>query len=311
MTPAAVVGTPGLFVQLELEDRAAGRRLRPVQDRTDRIGPRDILLVTCLGSEPAFLPAFVAHYRDLGVGHFLMVDSGAGPGFADWAAAQPDVSVWRGAAEAAHLATGWRNDLLRRHGCGHWCVTVEPDEFLVYSYMGMRDLAALAQFLADDWRICMHAVVVDAYSDGPPAEAAPEAGGDPFALCPYFDRDGYIQSEGWGNAILVQGGPHLRMHFSKWPAEAPALNRIPLIRWQRHFHYRAGMREAYPRRLNRAHAPGQVSLSAALFRFNHVAGLQQDTGPAEASAYAPGISTRYRGPEQLVELGLMSPGRWF
>jgi hypothetical protein len=305
MTPAAALAAPGLFVRLEVADRAAGRRLRPVQDRTDRIGSRDILLVTCLGGEPAFLPAFVAHYRGLGVGHFLMVDTGAGPGLAAWAEAQPDLSLWRGEAETPQLAARWRNDLLRRFGRGRWCLSVDPDEFLVYPYMAVRDLAALAQFLEDDWRICMHAVVIEAYGDRPAGGIeADEIRGDadPFALFPFFDRDGYVQSVGWGNATRVQGGPYLRTHFHDWPGEAPALNRIPFIRWQRHFHYRLGLREAYPRRLNRAHALGQVSLSAALFRFAR---------DGEAALYAPGISSRYEGPEQLVELGLMSPGRWF
>lgn len=313
ISPGAALYAPALFARLELEDRAAGRRLRPVQDRTDRIRPRDILLVTCLGDEAERMPAFVAHYRALGVGHFLVVDTGTGDGFSDWAAAQADLSVWRGEADgrAASLAPRWRNDLLRRHGCGRWCVIVDPNEFLVYPYMQHRDLIALTQFLADDWRICMHAVVIDAYSDRPPGETVLEAGADPFALCPFFDQDGYVQGEGWGNSTLVQGGPHLRTHFRDWPSEAPALNRIPLIRWQRYFHYRASMREAYPRRLNRAHAEGQVSLTAVLFRFAHATPPGRTTGEHAAAVHAPGISTRYRDPEQLVELGLMSPGRWF
>lgn len=300
----------GRFVRLEVEDRAAGRRLRLVQDRRDRIGPRDILLVTCVGDEAARMPAFAAHYRALGVGHFLVVDTGGSAELTSWAAVQPDLSLWRAEARAA-LAPRWRNDLLRRHGRGRWCLAVEPDEFLVYPYMQIRRLPALTQFLEDDWRICMHAVVIDAYSDRAPAETVLEPGADPFALCPFFDRDGYVQSPGWGNVTRVQGGPHLRTHFRDWPAEAPELNRIPLIRWQRHFHYRSP-REAWPRRLNRAHAEGQVSLTGALFRFAHVAGREPAADRVAGTAvHVPGISTRYRDPGQLVELGLMSPGRWF
>ena len=63
------------FLALELKDRRAGRQLRRVQDRTDRIGPSDILLVTCLRNERPRLPRFADYYRRLGVGHFLVIDN--------------------------------------------------------------------------------------------------------------------------------------------------------------------------------------------------------------------------------------------
>ena len=112
----------------------------------------------------------------------------------DWAAGEPDVSVW-------HTKASYRdsrfdmlfNDLLR-HGQGRWCVVVDPDEFLVYPMMETRSLRALGQFLEDDHRPCLHALLVDAYGDRPLAETRLGEGDDPFAVCPFFDRDGYAQA---------------------------------------------------------------------------------------------------------------------
>ena len=92
----------------------------------------------------------------------------------------------------------WVNDLLRRHGRGRWCVVVDPDEFLVYPMMETRSLQALAQFLEDDHRPCLHTLLVDAYSDRPLAETRLGEGDDPFAVCPFFDRDGYLQQRELG-----------------------------------------------------------------------------------------------------------------
>ena len=64
---AAALNTVVLFGRLEWQDRRAGRQLELVHDRLDRIGPRDILLVTCLRNECARMPAFVEHSRALGV----------------------------------------------------------------------------------------------------------------------------------------------------------------------------------------------------------------------------------------------------
>jgi hypothetical protein len=321
------------FVALEWRDRAAGRQLTLVQDRRDRIGRDDILLVTCLRNERARMPAFVAHYRALGVGHFLVVDNGSTDGFREWAAGEPDISVWYTEASYKASAFGmlWCNDLLRRHAQNRWAVVVDPDEFLVYPRMETRDLRALTQFLEDDRRPCLHALLLDAYSDRPLGETVLGPGDDPFAVCPYFDRDGYVQRAGWGNGTWIQGGPRMRAHFHDSPGEAPALNKIPLIRWKRPYHFRHSTHDAWPRRLNRAHATGEVSPTGALFHFKLVSALREKAAEeatrgehydggreyahyrraGAAEFFVPGISTRYQGSGQLVGLGLMSPGRWF
>jgi hypothetical protein len=173
--------------------------------------------------------------------------------------------------------------------------------------------------------------LVDAYSDRPLEETRLGAGEDPFAVCPFFDRDGYLQRESWGNSTWVQGGPRMRTHFPDRPEQAPALNKIPLVRWQRPYHYNMSTHDAWPRRLNRAHAQNEVSTTGALFHFKLVATLRRkaaeeaqrgqhyDAGreyaryrsTEAAEFYAEGISLRYAGSAQLVALGLMSPGRWF
>ena len=322
-----------LFPALELRDRRAGRQLALRQDRLRCIGPRDILLFTCLRNERARMGAFVAHYRRLGVGHFLVVDNGSDDGFTDWAADQPDVSVWHTEASYKASAFGmlWLNDLLRRYGVGRWCVVVDPDEFLVYPCMETRDLYALTGFLDDDKRRSMHALLIDAYSDRPLEATVLGEGEDPFAVCPFFDRDGYVCREGWGNSTWVQGGPRMRAHFRAAPSGAPALNKMPLVKWRRHYHFRMSTHDAYPRRLNHAHEKGAVSLTAALFHFKLVAALtakaaeeaergEHYDGGREYARYReahvaeffePGLSARYQGSAQLVELGLICAGRWF
>jgi hypothetical protein len=328
------VGEGRRFVGLEWRDRIAGRQLDPVQDRTAAIRRGDVLVFVCLRNELPRMPAFVDYYRGLGAGHFFVVDNGSTDGFAPWAAEQPDMSVWRTEASYRDSAFGmlWLNDQMRRHACGRWCVVVDPDEFLVYPHVETRSLPDLVQFLEDDRRACMHALLIDAYSDRPLSETVLGHGEDPFAVCPWFDRDGYVQTEGWGNGTWIQGGPRLRRHFHDAPHGAPALNKIPLIRWQRPYHYRQSTHDAYPRRLNRAHTEGEVSLTGALFHFKLVSALaakaeeeatrgeHYDGGReyaryrregAKAEFHTPGISVRYEGSNQLLRLGLMSAGRWF
>lgn len=322
-----------LYARLHARDWRAGRQLRLVQDRLARIRRKDILLVACLRDERFRMPFFADYYRRLGVGHFLLIDNGSTDGFMDWASAQPDVSVWRTEASYRDSAFGmlWCNDLLRRHGVGRWCLTVDPDEFLVYPSMETRSLHALTAFLDEEQRPCMHALMLDAYSDRPLSETVLAEGADPFACCPFFDADGYVQSEGWGRGAWVRGGPRLRVHFRDRPQEAPALNKIPLMKWRRTYHYRMSTHDAWPWTLNRAHAEGDVSVTGALFHFKMVASLEQKAAEealrgqhyaagreyaryraaATAEFHEPGVSTRYENTAQLAALGLISAGRWF
>lgn len=325
------LATAARYVRLEAADRRAGRDLRLVLDRRHRIGPGEILLVACLRNEAFRMEAFADHYRRLGVRHFLLIDNDSEDGFMDWAGAQPDVSVWRTSASYRESAFGmlWCNDLLRRHGEGRWVVCVDPDEFLVHPFMETRDLAALGAFLDEERRPSLPCVMLDAYSDRPLSETVLGPGDDPFEVCPFFDRDGYVQHAGWGRGTAIQGGPRMRVHFRDAPRLAPALNKIPFVRWRRHCHYRSSMHDAWPFALNRVDDPEAVT--GALFHFKFVASLRDKAAEEarraqhyadgreyaryreedRATFHAEGISVRYEGPEQLVELGLIHPGRWF
>ena len=76
----------------------------------------------------------------------MILDNGSTDGFRDWAAEQPDMLVWYTEAsyKASNFGMLWVNKLLRRHAGSRWCVVVDPDEFLVYPFMEVRDLKALS-----------------------------------------------------------------------------------------------------------------------------------------------------------------------
>jgi hypothetical protein len=302
------------------------------QDNTRAIRPSDILLVTCLRNELVRLPFFLDYYRKLGVDHFLIINNGSTDGFDEWMRQHEDCSIWR--TEASYLKSGfgmqWCNYLLGRYGHGHLCVTLDPDEFLVYPHMRTRSLRDLGLFLKDDERVSMHALLVDAYGPGTLSETNYSPGDDPFEVCPYFDRDGYIQRPGINFGTHILGGPRMRVHNRATPEGAPALNKIPVVWWHWAYTYLSSMHDAWPPRLNRAHTPGEVSLTACLFHFKllnlliekaaeeAVRNQHYDGGreyrryrsAGDVSAYEPGISTRFESPEQLVELGLMCAGNW-
>lgn len=309
-----------------------GRELTPRSDRTKAIRKSDVLLVTCLRNELNRLPYFCDYYRKLGVNHFLIVDNDSTDGVQEWAKSQPDISIWHTKASYKESKFGmeWCNYLLRKFGTGHLCVTVDPDEFLVYAGYETRDLRDLGEFLKSEKREALHCVMLDAYSNKPLSQTIYRSGDNPFEVCPYFDRDGYIQEARRHAETATRGGPRMRVYNRTTPLKSPALNKVPVVWWRWNFRYTSSMHDIKPSRPMRIATDARPTITGALFHFKFFASLsdkaseemarkQHYNAGAEYQSYVEthnplfyedGLSVRYDSPEQLIELGLISRGNW-
>ncbi len=165
------------------------RELSVVRDRTGAIKADAIIVLSTLRNERVRLPFFLRYYRDLGVEHFLMVDNGSDDGSAAYLAEQPDVSLWRTEAsyKRAHFGVDWLTWLQRRHCHGHWSLTVDVDEFLVYPFCDTRPLRALTDWLEASSLRSFSAMLVDMYPKGSMSAQPYRDGQDPFEIAAWFD----------------------------------------------------------------------------------------------------------------------------
>lgn len=314
--------------------RRHGAQLRPVRVDAAAIREAWCILVCCARNERGRFPAFLAHYRRLGVRHFLVIDNGSTDGLADALATEDDCSVWHagGSYKESRFGMDWCNHLLARHGVGKWCVTVDPDEFLVYphcEYRGLRNLTAHMEAIRQD---SLFALLLDTYSDRPLSQTQLEPGADPFALCPYFDRFNLTQRpDDDKQSVWVQGGVRMRRFFADMPDRAPALNKVPLVRWRRGLRYLSSTHHLSDPALNCPQRARPEAVSGVLAHFKYLDVLsakaaeemqrgQHYAGSTEYRAYAqagdltlfdPQISVRYEGSRQLQQLGFMQAGGWF
>ncbi len=313
----------------------AGRDLSPVSRRAIPDDPRAVLVFVTLRNERARLPYFLDYYRGIGAAHFLIVENGSDDGSRDYLAAQPDVSVWTTPASYAGAGFGidWMNALLNRHACGRWALTVDVDEFLVYPFCDSRPLPALTDWLSDAGLRAFGALLLDLYPRGQVASTSCREGQNPLEVACWFDSASYTISR---NARLrnlwIQGGPRARMFFADQPRAAPALNKIPLVRWQRGQVYVSSTHMLLPRGLNLVYdGAGGEKASGCLMHAKFVASLtdkaqeelsrgEHYAGSREYRAYAEGLegraelwtawSERFINWRQLEILGLMSKGSW-
>lgn len=306
-----------------------------VRDRTSTIRRNDILLFSTLRDEKVRLPYFLNYYREQGVNHFLVVDNGSADGGRDYLAAQPDVSVWTTGASyrRAHFGVDWLNALQRRHAHGHWTLVVDPDEFLVYPFCDTRPLRALTDWLDTSEIRSFPAMLLDMYPKGTITGQRYAEGQNPFDIACFFDAGNYTlrRNRRLGN-LWIQGGPRARAFFAETPDAAPALNKIPLVRWDRRYAYDSSTHNLLPRGLNRVFdTQGGEKVSGCLLhakfldllagkaeeeleRRQHYAGSREYAAYHKELARTPDLwcswSEKYLNWRQLEILGLMSKGNW-
>lgn len=309
--------------------------LSPVVNRAEKIRRGDLLLFSTLRNERQRLPYFLRYYRDMGINHFLIVDNGSDDGSREYLQQQPDVSVWTTghSYKRARFGVDWLNWLQGRYGHGHWTLVVDPDEFFVYPFCDTRPLRALTDWLDASSIKSFSAMLLDLYPKGPFDAEPYHEGQDPLEIAKWFDSGNYTftRNARYGN-LWIQGGPRARMFFADTPERAPALNKVPLVKWHRDYVYVSSTHMLLPRGLNLVYdewggekASGVLLHAKFLDTFaakaeEEMRRKQHYANSHEYRAYRSGLaqgpdlwckwSEKYINWRQLEILGLMSKGNW-
>jgi hypothetical protein len=306
-----------------------------VANRTDAINPGDVLCFVTLRNERVRLKYFLEYYRQRGIRHFLFVDKGSDDGTREFLAMQRDCSVWTTDAsyKRSRFGIDWINGLMMRYAHGHWSLVVDVDEFLVYPFCDTRPIPALTDWLDASSVKSFGAMLLDMYPKGPITAQPYEEGQNPFSIACWFDSGNYSITRNWqfGN-LWIQGGPRARVFFQDKPERAPALNKIPLVKWDKAYAFASSTHMILPRGLNQVYdewggekTSGILMHAKFLDTFTVKAAeelkrKQHYANSHEYKAYYAGLdqepnlwcnwSERYINWRQLEILGLMSKGNW-
>lgn len=309
--------------------------LKPVSLRTKQIKKDDIIIFSTMRNERIRLSYFLRYYRELGVNHFVIVDNDSDDGSREFMADQPDVSVWTTTKsyKKSRFGVDWLNWLQMKYGHGHWTLTVDVDEFLVFPFSDTRSIKALTDWLDASSIPSFGAMLLDMYPKGRIDAMPYRSGQDPFEIATWFDSGNYSISKNKKYANLwIQGGPRARSFFLDSPKNAPAMNKTPLVKWDRKYAYVSSTHSLLPRTLNRVYdeyggekASGCLLHAKFLDTFGAKAKEELERGQHYANSHEykayhaamqenPDLwckwSEKYINWRQLEILGLMSKGNW-
>jgi hypothetical protein len=203
-------------------------------DLRARAAPDEIRAFARCRNERLRLPAFLKHYRELGVDRFFFVDNDSSDGSTEYLADQTDVHLFRTADRyrEASSGTAWLNALLAQFGIGFWCVTVDIDELLIYPGSEETSLRRLTKYLDQNHVQALSCMLLDLYPPGPLNESAYAAGDELLAASPYFDAGPYetLPFDACP-AVHIRGGMRERVFYPEFKA-----HRLTARIYERLFH---------------------------------------------------------------------------
>ncbi|TPE52663.1 glycosyltransferase family 2 protein [Amaricoccus solimangrovi] len=290
---------------------AAGLTPLTIRGRSLEDSP-GLSLCAIVHDEMFFLPAFLEHYRRLGVARFVILDDASTDGTADFLAEQEDCMVVTspvryfedvGGHRAVHA---WRQELMDRFCRDRWAIFADADEFLVPP--PGHTLAGVIAGLEAKGSDAIGGIMIDVY---------PATVGEILADRP-FDPDGpwffdaaphLLSLPGVTKPVWIYRGARARLFAENGArpnrdagrmlaaklglerfVKANNLGKVPLARW------RAGTRWDGSHRI--APAPSTRDMLAIL-HFKFTADLGRKIGYALETGGYSGGSRQYR---QLAEL---------
>lgn len=150
-------------------------------------GKEECIAVCLVRNGGEHLPSFLAHYRALGVKHFVFVDNGSEDGTLAMLDAQTDVTVYETALPHKYYECEMRRLIIEQHCRNQWCLNVDVDELFDYPRSSDVALTDLLRYLRRTGATAMAGYLLDMFAKE--NAFGTSAALDLKAAYPYYDID--------------------------------------------------------------------------------------------------------------------------
>lgn len=153
-----------------------------------KLNKAELAVICTCRNEMLHLPAYLAHYRKLGVKCFLFVDNVSDDGTREFLLEQKDCVVFSADTNypVGRFGLTWQVTLMSNLRQGLWSLIADADELLVFPGWEKTKLAGFLKANAKSGVNAYRANLVDMYPKGPLSKADLSQG-DPFKVAGYTD----------------------------------------------------------------------------------------------------------------------------
>jgi hypothetical protein len=316
----SIVARAGSWLESRKVFRRRARKVEKVEiTPLRRVSPTrssEIAAICLSRNDINILPEFLKHYRRLGVTRFIFLDDASTDGTKEFLLSEEDVDVWTSSVRYIDAKRGklWREALFNHYGLNRWYLNLDSDEFLFYDDCVRHSLFDVIEVLNELGVKRLPAPMIDMY----PSNEGEFADGHPWMFSNLFDTNGYDVTL-TKRAISIEGGPRRRIF-----GEKNELMKYPLIYWDEACSLGVSIHQPLPyarnfsplwgallhfkffgdyrKKIETAVMDGQHFNGSAHYR--NIAEVLRTNGKIDFMCDRTAI---FQGPEQLRELGLISP----
>lgn len=231
------------------------------------------VVVTIIHNESHRLPYFLRFYREMGFNHFIFIDNDSQDTPSDVLSNQKNCTVFsaKGSFKKSRFGMDWVNLILREYCGGKWVLHVDADEFLCFPQSIGNQIVNLTDYLELKGDNSMNCLLLDFYSKNSARHNHCDVGQNPFEVLKYYDAVGYMTEEHVNvQTKWIKGGVRGRAYFNNREWEGPALNKTPLVKWDKSFAFIKSAHQLWPFYLN-AGSTGEGRITGALLHAKFLA----------------------------------------
>ncbi len=209
-------------------------------------GPAAVLCL--VHNESDILPAFLDHYRTLGVRDFVFIEHKSTDGTQNLLLGEKGVTLYRaqGSYRTSFDGLNWLNAVGRKHCAGRWTIAVDADEFLLLPTGMDGGVGRFNRQLETELSLGLFCPLVDFYPDASAGQGEPaptENFADLLRFTPYFFPAESVSMKPISHYPYVELRSRVREQVTATAGYIPPLGKIPLFFWHSGFELKRSTHE--------------------------------------------------------------------
>ncbi len=125
----------------------------------------ECIAVSLIRNGEEYINTYLAHYRSLGIKHFIFVDNGSDDNSVKMLSNQPDVTLYTTSLEFSHYEAEMRRIIIEHHCRGKWVLCMDIDELFDFPLSDKIDLSGFLQYQYEKGYTAVTAHMVDMFGD--------------------------------------------------------------------------------------------------------------------------------------------------